>query len=116
LFYFQPDEDKASAAALVSLYGPLHLPLYGESSFTYETRQYLGDENLVVINVKNIHSAVIMAPDKHFRLRYDRDITRDTREFLTEEVGTKVFRKATGATQGGDNPGSEDEEDGEDDE
>lgn len=76
--------------------------------------QYFGDSAnaLAVINVRDIHSVVIMAPDNHYKLRY-KDGTEHNREFLVEEFGTKVLRQILG-NRNDSEEGNQDNDDSDD--
>ncbi|KAL7284822.1 hypothetical protein ACG7TL_002132 [Trametes sanguinea] len=56
-------EGTRRAVALVSCFGPVDIDVYRDSYKTVEMREYSGDADLLVIDVKSIKNVVGMVPD-----------------------------------------------------
>ena len=75
--------------AVVSQYGDRHAQLWEESYHTYWTAAYLGNENLRVIQIKEIQAVVMMAPDTRYGISIQ-DGTQHRRWYLMERPGLKL--------------------------
>lgn len=95
LFYFlfrTQASNELKPVAMVSLYGPHHEELWKASSHTYWTARHLRDNGILVIDVKNIDSVVMMAPDTRYGSRIQ-DGTELDRWYQMEKPGLKLSQK-----------------------
>ncbi|KAJ8089116.1 hypothetical protein PM082_014364 [Marasmius tenuissimus] len=89
-FYFEDEiEGKKRHLAAISLFGEHNSELYEMSSKTYRTMQHFRDIDVHVVEVKDILSVVIMAPDLRYRTKIQ-DGTEDNRWFMVEKPGLAI--------------------------
>ena len=77
------------AVAVVSQYGPPNSYLWEESFHTYWTAEHTGDAKVEIIQIKDIQSTVMMAPDKQYG-KSIQDGTEGNRWYLMERPGLKL--------------------------
>lgn len=71
-------------------YGKPNGDLMKQSHNTYDSRQHLRDHGITVIDIKQIQSVVMMAPDKIYQHHF-KDGTEHDRWFLVEKPGLKLM-------------------------
>ncbi|KAL0056617.1 hypothetical protein AAF712_016777 [Marasmius tenuissimus] len=80
---------KEKHLAVISLFGEHNNELYEMSSKTYRTMQHFRDINVHVVEVKDILSVVIMAPDPRYKTKIQ-DGTENNRWFMVEKPGLTI--------------------------
>lgn len=85
-------QGKDIPVAVGSFFSPPNTNLLVDSSKTYWSAQHLRDGDVRVFDVKNIHSCVMMGPDKQYPLHYPHgnDGSEVDRWFLMEKPGLKL--------------------------
>jgi hypothetical protein len=87
-YYFQRQiNNNLHTLALISVYGSPDASLYQLSQQTVKSCKYLGDANLLVIDVKTIHSVVAMVPHN---VRLPGKVDIEDRWFVVEKPGLKA--------------------------
>ena len=87
-----PNCETVHPVAIVSLYGEPDMDLLKSSCHTYWTAQHLRDTGIHVLDIKNIISVVMMAPDTQYINKHPGASAHD-RWFLMEKPGLKVFER-----------------------
>ncbi|KAL1681733.1 hypothetical protein EV122DRAFT_287879 [Schizophyllum commune] len=83
-------EAKENAVAVVSMFGLPHAGLLADSYHTYYTCEHFRDIDVRVVDVQQIKSVVMMAPDPSYG-KFHQDGTENNRWYLMEKPGLKLL-------------------------